>query len=191
MKLSRLALNLLLLSLTVACTINIHTSERLIPRYSGVGPEFSILVNEYLDLGKNRGLKFKHTVTIGFTNIKNSDVIGICHYGRYFREIDIDRDYWNRASKMSQMILLYHEMSHAYCDRNHDYGDGKLYTDTDDDFALHKDFGMTGHFNRNSDGYYGDHCPKSIMFPKILTDDCSKAHYSDYIKEMFNRCEAW
>jgi hypothetical protein len=190
MKLSRFTLNLLLLALTVACTVNIRTMERFKPRYKGVDPIIAPLVNEYLDLAKDRGLKFRHKVTVGFMNIKDSNVIGMCHYDAFFREIDIDRNYWNHASKISRAILLKHELTHCYCNRNHDYK-GIPYSSTDEDFALHKDFGMTGHITHNTEGYYADRCAKSIMFPKILTDDCTKAHYADYEAEMFDGCEAW
>lgn len=176
--------------MTVACTVNIRFSERMTPKYKDIDREIAPLVNEYLDLAKNRGLKFKHTITIGFMDIKDSDVIGACHYSTFWREIDIDRGYWNRATKLSRQILLYHELTHGYCYRNHDYK-GVLYSSADENFALRKDFGMTAHFDHSPDSYFDDRCPKSLMFPKILSDDCSKAHYSDYILEMFDRCEAW
>jgi hypothetical protein len=40
-------------------------------------------------------------------------------------------------------------------------------------------------------GYYDDGCPSTFMHPVILDDFCVANHFSDYSKEMFNRCKPW
>lgn len=191
MKLSRLTLNLLLLAMTIACTVNVRMMERFTPKYSGVDPAFVPLVNEYMDLARDCGIKFKHKVTVGFMDIKDSDVIGVCHYNTFWREIDIDKDYWDRASKTSRMILVFHELSHAYCNREHDYGLGKKYDSSNMDVSIRSEFILPTRFRHNMEGFYPDGCPLTIMYPKILNDSCVLDHYAEYMVEMFNRCEEW
>jgi hypothetical protein len=75
--------------------------------------------------------------------------------------------------------MIWHELTHCYCDRSHDYGENKPYGN--DGVKARKD-------PTKRDGFYLDNCPKSIMFPEILNDSCFNSHYNDYTKEMFDRC---
>lgn len=170
----------LLLGGLVSCAIVLN-DLKLTPEYTGVDHDIAPYVNEWLELAKMDGLKFHNTVTIGFKDINQGNVIGICYYGMSFREIDIDRGYWRISSSMSKMALVYHELSHCYCDRDHDYGAGKLYGD-----------GMEATKDPNKrDGFFGDGCPKSLMFPVAAGDYCTLMHYQDYINEMFERCDEY
>lgn len=155
---------------------------RFNPRYHGIDSKLEPLVNDYLSLAKDHGIKFTHTVTMGFMNIDDGDVIGRTHYGKFFREIDISDDYWNGASNTSKMTLIFHELGHAMCYRDHDYGDGKKYGDDYDNFADRKKGSAA------SNGKFEDRCPLSIMYPSILPDWCVRKHYPEYTDEMFQRC---
>jgi hypothetical protein len=166
--------------LVSCCTITID-HNKLAPEYQGVDPKAEPYVNEFLSLAKIHNIVFIDKVTIGFKDIDQDSVIGLCNYGSYFREIDLDISYWNRSSKRSHMALLFHELSHCYCDREHDYGDGKEYGDSE---KVKKD-------TVKKEGYFEDGCPLSIMYPIIVNDDCFVSHYSEYTDEMFNRCKAY
>lgn len=102
-----------------------------IPEYVGeiADPELTVIVNEYKKLAKARGIEFKRDVTIGYSKISGKSVIGTCTYGGKWREIDIDTDFWADASWMSKTILGFHELTHCYCTRFHDYGPDQEYGD--------------------------------------------------------------
>jgi hypothetical protein len=147
-------------------------SRRLVPEYKGIDPEIAPYINNYLDLANFMQIKFKNKVTIGFKDINSNNIIGECNYGFGFREIDIDRTYWARASVISRSTLIFHEASHCYCGRIHDYGKDKEYVNL-------------------WEGRFDDFCPKSVMYPTIVSDDCVKYHYLQYIQEIFDRCQPY
>lgn len=154
---------------------------RFRPEHKGVDPELQSYTNEWKSLAKDRKIEFKNEVTIGFHPLA-APVIGECFNSISFREIDIDKDFWdNQGTELSKMILIYHELTHCYCGRSHDFAAGKEYPS-----GYNKPKG-----NETVEGFFSDHCPKSIMFPSVLPDDCTLAHYSDYVDEMFDRCEAF
>jgi hypothetical protein len=151
------------------------------PEYKGVNPEVQSYVDEYKALAKIQGIVFENEVTIGFKSINDANVIGECYYGNGWREIDIQALWWMESSNTSRLALLWHELSHCYCGRGHDF-EGKKYPEPDEIKKLAKENKLGGV------GYYPDLCSKSIMFPIILLDECIKIHYNDYIKEMFRDC---
>lgn len=156
---------------------------RLHPRYSEVDPEVKPYVNQYLSLAKDSKITFTHKVNVGFTDInkirQGFKTIGKCNYA--WREIDLDRDSWNQVTEMTKLTLIFHELSHCYCDRGHDYGDGKSYGTSEDR--------KTG--NTKEEGFFSDECPISLMFPTIVSDECMVSHYSEYISEMFLQCDPY
>jgi hypothetical protein len=189
MKLPRITLDMLLISISLVwlvscCSTITPYREKLIPEHKGVDPAFTLYLQEYMYYASTQALKFDNTVTIGFTNLDDSKggyrVIGLTSYGNNWREIDIDREYWYNHTNTSDMILLWHELSHSYCTRGHDYNWGKEY-------------GEAGHIKKEAqiDGFYSDGCPISIMYPVIISDQCTSRHYSEYIKEMFQNCDPW
>lgn len=139
----------------------------------------------YESLAIGNGIKFTHHPTMGFNTIKKKkgyyNVIGPCTYGKNFREIDADIDFWNKSSDQTRRVLLYHELTHCLCDRDHDYKNGIKYPDADT---------VKGNIIMEfmEPGVLKDGCPMTIMYPYILSDKCSFAHWNMYIKEMFNRC---
>lgn len=173
------------------------------PEYTGVDPKVQNLVNEYKQLARERGIVFTNKVSIGFkklsygnssnltkklTSKEDDNIIGICNYGLGWREIDLSIQYWSKASSVSQKTLLFHELTHCYCGRDHDF-QGKPYPETykEREADLEKMIST----RKALPGYYDDFCPKSIMFPEILEDYCSWYHHKDYEKEMFENCEEW
>ena len=169
------------------------TSVKSHPDYVGVAPELQSTVNEYLRLSKQNHIAFTNTVTVGFKILNQTkddkNVVGLCNYGSGFREIDVDRGYWDTADKVSRLVFLFHELSHCYCNRGHDY-DGGVYLETEQkrvDEALR--WQKKG--GKKPGRYEEDGCPISLMYPVVLSDDCTLAHYSDYVHEMFNNCKPY
>jgi len=162
---------------------------KLAPEYKGVDPKAAKLIKEYKDLAKIQGIAFDKDVTVGFKEINNGNVIGLCTYGWGWREIDIDSDWWYRSSEISRLALILHEADHCYCGRKHDYGNGIMYPETKIQ-KIREDIEWS--FTRGPRaGRYEDGCPLSFMFPVILDDYCTTTHYSDYIIELFERCEPY
>lgn len=151
----------LLLATLTSCAITLGTM-RWIPRYDGVDPEMISYVNEYLTLAKEHNIKFDDRVTVGFRDIHDGNAIGETIYAVGFREIDVDRNYWKNATKLTRMSLLFHELGHAYCGRDH-----------------------------NTSYRKEDSCPASLMFPTIMSDACLMFHYQDYVEDLFKNCDPY
>ncbi len=160
------------------------------PEHIGVDPKVQSIVDEYFWLGTQNHLTFNHKVTIGFKNINHGDVIGVCTSTWFWREIDLDTNFWAHSSATSHMALLFHELTHCYCGRNHDYADGKDYPNTVD-ARIKQAFEWIRDKNGPIPGYLADGCPASFMYPEILDDQCTLKHYNDYVQEMFDRCDAY
>lgn len=166
----------IVLGCLASCALSLQ-GRRLIPKYDGVAPKAEPYVKEWLELASGRGLKFDKDVSVGFTDIDQDLVVGLTNYGFGFTEIDLDTAAWNRFTEITKMCLVFHELSHAYCYRGHDYGPGKNYPKDE----------ITP--NKKHDGFFKDGCPLSLMYPYLLDDNCMTVHHSDYIKEMFNNCD--
>jgi hypothetical protein len=178
--------------LTVLVLLNSCSNGQFVkfrPEYPGVDPKVQNIVDEYMYLSKQDHLEFYNTVTIGFKKLNSNDVIGVCTYGLGFREIDLDTTYWNESTNTSHMALLFHELTHCYCGRDHDYSDGIKYPKTEAARLVQAlQWKIRG---GERPGYWDDGCPISVMHPVILDDICMLSHYSEYTKEMFNRCQPW
>ena len=166
-----------LLGLLLSCAM-MFREVRPVPNYKGVDQEAAPYVNEWLELAKLNGITFYNTVTVGFSNIERSEVIGECNYSYFFREIDLDQTYWKTFTKIRKTALLYHELTHCYCGRKHDYAVGKEYDNNERPW-----------FPLKREGFFLDGCPLSLMYPYVVEDSCFISHYAEYTKEMFNRCE--
>lgn len=156
-------------------------------------PEIKTITNEFLRLSKRNNIVFENQVSIGFRDLKKykERVIGLATYGGEWREIDLDREYWEKATWLTKIALLYHELTHAYCTRRHDWAKDKKYRDPDMQAVIDL-------FNPEMPplsllwpppGFYDDGCPLSLMHPTIIDDECTQKHYSEYVKEMFQRCD--
>lgn len=152
--------------------------QRIFHHYSRTDPEFKDYSEEWYFMGKIKDLDLKNNVRIGFTDIKDRNVAGYCNYGLFFNEIDIDRVYWKQSNAWEKMNVIFHELNHCACGRDHGYvvnGQKGEYLDTQ------KHLGSPGFFN--------DLCPKSLMFPQILDSTCTQKHFEWYIDEMFEQCK--
>lgn len=153
---------------------------RYTPHHKTNDPELAIYVNEWLDLAKKEHISFKRTVTVGFKRINEDYTIGACYYGHNFREIDVDSSAWKRMTNITRTALVWHELSHCYCGRDHDFAKGKVYPPP-----------RTKEIENKSEGYYWDGCPLTLMHPVVVSDICFIMHYDDYVHEQFDRCEPY
>lgn len=187
----RLILTFLLIITASCSTASVKDEIKSSPVFTDKieDPTLKQIVNEFFVLSKRNHIAFRETVTIGFSNITKDKIIGTCTYGSNFREIDLDIEFWERSSWFSKLALVYHEMSHCYCHRMHDFDDGNPYPEGI--MGIYIDFAMIRQplTPIQPPGYLYDNCPKSIMHPTILDSECFQKHYSYYVKEMFARCE--
>lgn len=145
-------------------------------------PIFNKYYNEYTHLAKKRGILFKNRVLVTFFDTKSDQILGECVYSTP-RIVGINEGYWNSSDKTDKRILLDHELTHCLCDRLHDYGAGTLYPT-----VLQLNLLKTGN---ETEGYYSDKCPLSVMYPFVISSKCFTEHRSNYEKEMFNRCKPY
>lgn len=182
---------LLMILLALSCSSDNapKIKSRPHPHYKGVDSRAQSLLDEYIKLANQNNIKFTKPISIGFTKIKEEQVVGICYYGKDFREVEIDLTEWNDRSEITRKSLLFHEFTHCLCSRDHDYSDGKKYPAIDVDRL----FGFIEKlpFFRPKPGYYVDGCPLSIMHPQVITDDCMNDHKKEYMGEMFHRCRPY
>jgi len=157
------------------------------PDYVGVDPRAQDLVDEYMWLSAQNHIKFYDKVTIGFKVINQGAVVGECTIAPTFREIDLDLTYWNETTKTTHLAVLFHELTHCYCGRGHDYGKDLNYPETAE-ARLKRALEWRIHGGPRP-GYGEDGCPFSLMHPSVVDDDCVIAHYNEYVKEMFDRCD--
>ena len=166
---------------TLISGIFTYKNVKFAPEYRGVDPQIQPYVDDWLYLAHGHGLKFDRVVTVGFKDINQGNIVGLTTYGWAFREIDIDVKFWNSSTSLSRAALVWHELGHAYCYRDHDYGNGTEYGDAD-----------KARLDPNKeDGFYGDGCPVTLLFPEVVEDNCFEKHYEDYVNEIFNRCVEW
>lgn len=184
----------ILLFLSVSCSkppLKKETYERPVFSTEIDHPELKVISDEFFKLSHRNNITFSNKVSIGFANITDENVIGLCYYKDTFREIFIDYKFWKKASWSPKTALIYHELAHCYCQRDHDFDEGTMYPDGSLKAIIQSFMAKQPIDYLKPDGYMSDSCPKSIMYPIIISDYCFKKHYPHYVKEMFNRCKAY
>jgi hypothetical protein len=160
-----------------------HLVDRKAPIHKKIPHTILPIINEYKQLALDSGIRFARPVTIGFNKIDEDLVIGVCYSGSDFREVDLDTDWWIKASTMSHRTLVFHELTHCFCGRQHDYGWMQIYPEAK---SIRMSF-----WGKRLQGYLEDGCPISIMHPIVIDDYCMSKHSTHYFKEMFERCSPW
>lgn len=166
------------------------SEPRLTPHFKGIDVKALPLTVEYVKLAQKSNVIFTKPlpITIGFNDINSGMTVGVCFYGKDFREIEIDNKEWFSKSGITRKTLLFHELTHCLCGRDHDYGDGQEYPSVG--IMENIEEMLNGWpFYKASPGRYIDQCPLSIMYPYVVSDRCLKIHEKEYFKEMFNRCQ--
>lgn len=172
---------------------DIHVKAK--PDYAGVNPAFQVILSDFKDIALEHDITFTKEVTIGFAHIKQSKLksflgartIGLCHTTDTWREIDIDQKAWKESSYETRISLLFHELAHCYCGRNHDWAKDKPYPEAND---------RVGRLVEKlkplmTAGFFEDECPMSLMYPVIPGDSCMTTHGREYLDEIFERCDPY
>ena len=147
------------------------------PKFEGVDPEIKPYVDEWFGLAFLYGLKFNNKVSIGFDNIKKTNVIAQCEYGFGFREITVDSTYWKNMNPIDRAVTVEHELSHCYCNEGHQYG------------KEHRKYNNDG--INPPEAFFDDFCPKSLMYPYSIDQGCIYRHFSEYVDDMFKNCKPY
>jgi hypothetical protein len=165
-------------------TVNINHAPK---KSDFVDPQVEKYVSEFKELAEIMSIRFTRNIGVAFTKVEEPNVIGLCYYMGTYRQIELDTVFWKFADSYQRLALIYHELTHCYCSRKHDF-DGKKYADTEEEKKQEREnFKKTG----ERPGYFDDGCPRSIMHPTIVDSFCMQYHYGDYIMEMFDRCRAY
>lgn len=94
--------------------------------------------------------------------------------------IHLDSNYWNNSGKLEKESLIFHEIAHCACNGLDHEHEGGLY----DPYA-----GVPKNKSeRVKGGFYEDGCPKSLMYPKLLSNECYKFRRTEYIEELKRAC---
>lgn len=99
-------------------------------------------------------------VPIGFKDL-GPNIAGICYRTIFdgktiYAYVEIDSLYWPTLSEHQKINLIFHELGHCAMNRDHVPFEAVRL------------------------------CPTSFMHYQIMGNDCLKANYEDYIKEMFS-----
>lgn len=98
--------------------------------------------------------------TIIFGNLE-SPIVGLCKKwnNSSYREIEIDREYWDNANELSREQLILHELGHCELNLNH------------------------------KDSFLDNNCPSSVMrsytFFKSELNNCFEPNFKYYLEELF------
>jgi len=151
-----------------------------------------------MELAVVRGIVFNRDVTMGFANTQSDasgGVIGICTYGHRWREIDIDEKFFKSRGYLQTKALIFHELTHCYCNRNHTYGSKTRIQYPDGIFEkiiekLRTEIDET-EIPETERPYFEDGCARTLMHPVVVSSTCMFNHYDHYVDEMFNNCRVW
>lgn len=108
---------LLLISLfLVGCASNLDPSKTIDPRTVSHDPTFNSYVETYI---AQKGASLYYDIPIAFTNIEGQ-TIGICtRWSNGYRQIEIDKEYWDSASERYRLSLIAHELGHCDLLKDH------------------------------------------------------------------------
>lgn len=83
----------------------------------GVDTEFIPYVDLYI---QSKGYGLGYSIPIGFTDLPD-DTVGLCtRWSNGYRQIQVDRAYWDYISENEKRSLIFHELGHCDLNRNHE-----------------------------------------------------------------------
>ena len=118
---------------------------------------------------------------------KGEGTIGLCYWGfNAFGKggtpprIEIDPSYWEFHSEIQKRALIFHEIGHCGCQREHPNVEVNwLVKLLDKAHISHRRYAIN---------YFEDTCPRTIMHPYDLSSACLTRHKKYYDEEMFKHC---
>lgn len=162
------------------------------------GSIFPAIDNEYQgevldfinDSNGKVGVRQFGTLTIGSARLSWSDpdsksgVIGLCYWLPLGpNRIEIDSQFWTVSEDISRKALMYHELGHCVCSRDH--------TPVEAEWLIGLLNSLGVEHIRSTKLFDG--CPKSLMHPYLPSEDCLKRHWGHYKEELFKSCvpDSW
>lgn len=135
-----------------------NPNVRFVPKYLGESPapEFRICVaafQQFTGITKNVPIKFAEL---------NPAILGLSYlfpypFTEYMSEIEINKSQWDSLGD-GQCFLVWHELAHVLCHREH------------------------------IEGEFKDGCATSIMNPYLPGNPCIYAHFNEYLKDFAQIC---
>lgn len=108
--------------LIVGCTE--EYKENLINETLHVDATIAPYFERFIEEGEKRGfnIDLEAKKIEGFLiDIEENEVVGQCSYNSLgTRKINIDINYWNRATDLEKEFVVFHELGHCYLGRSHD-----------------------------------------------------------------------
>lgn len=102
--------------LLVGCGSNLDPSKSIDPRTVSHDPTFNSYIETYI---AQKGAPLDYDIPIAFTHIEGQ-TIGICtRWSNGYRQIEIDKEYWDSASERYRLSLISHELGHCDLLREH------------------------------------------------------------------------
>lgn len=160
-------------------------------KFDNIDPNLAPLINEYKsqlsDKLKLPKISIAPRLTAGFSDkFDDTETVGICKsWYDNDSEIEILKSFWEKSDEKTRAVLVWHEVTHCVCNRNHTHAGGAYPEPKDGLFSL---TGLSG-AELEKKGYFSDFCPTSIMHPYILSHYCIVKHWDHYKLEMLEGCE--
>ena len=132
-----------------------------VPTQSYIEEEFLPYV-EYFNHEYGKSV-FDMNLVIKFADLKGATagecerVVSVLTKKTIKRRIFIDAKIWDHLDEMERINLVFHEIGHCVMLKPHDATMSK------------------------------DNCPKSIMYPEIISPQCLEEYWYDYLIELFGR----
>jgi len=120
--------------------------------------------------------------------------IGSCTYPMFGQKgiLEIDPEFWNRASDSEKWGLMWHELGHCVCSLGHPIDREELDKPYEEGWFirfLHRLGIKTANRDPRKDLYLIDGCPKTLMHPYLPSSYCLTAHKARYQQDIVKRCE--
>lgn len=141
-----------------------------------VGTFMAIAIYKQQDPAKKEALIDKYkTLSVGFYRDEkdpSTNTIAWCNH--LTNEIGINADLFMERTFEMQSVILFHELAHCLMGKPHaDYG-----SDWIENVMIF--FGLIP-----QKGYYADNCPKSLMHPYEISEQCLNDHANEYLDDLF------
>jgi hypothetical protein len=111
--------------------------------------------------------------------LEKGGAIGTCYFNFGGpTKIVIDPDWWETAPPEEHWALIFHELGHCICNRDHPVTDETWFVQ----FLQYLGWPSTNN-------YLKDGCEKTLMNPYNVRSYCVNSHKAYYIEELFKECK--
>lgn len=107
---------------------------------------------------------------------KAPNAVGVCWWGTG-NKIQLDTTYWYE-SPQNRMALVFHEIGHCTCGLDHPATKGLFILKILNNFGVRTTHGP----------YLEDGCPRSLMYPEVVSRYCVDRHFKHYMDDLFGQC---